>query len=64
MFPTEIGVKCLDRDLPVEHAVVREVHRGHAPLAEEITQLVAVARERAPRVPALCAVLAHDPFPP
>ncbi|MDQ0714768.1 hypothetical protein QFZ55_004220 [Streptomyces luteogriseus] len=64
LFPSEIRVKCLDGDLPVEHAVVREVHRGHAALAEEVTQLIAATGERPPRVLALCAVLAHVPCPP
>ena len=51
-------------DLPVEHGVVGEVHRGHAALAEQIAQLVAAAGHRPPRVPALCAVLAHVLRPP
>jgi hypothetical protein len=59
LLTAELGVQCLDRDLSVEHRVVREMDRGHTALAEQVAQLVAPAGDRTPRVPAVSAVLAH-----
>ncbi len=63
VVPAQLGVHALQRDLPVQHAVVREVDRGHTALAQHplqhvppVAQGVALGRR--------VAVLAHGPLLP
>ncbi|GGN38305.1 hypothetical protein GCM10012285_14080 [Streptomyces kronopolitis] len=59
LLAAQLGVQGLDRDLAVEHAVVGEVHGGHAAGAKKITKLVTSPADRTALELALSAVLAH-----
>ncbi|GAU66608.1 pseudouridine synthase [Streptomyces sp. NBRC 110611] len=59
LLAAELGVQGLDRDVTVEHGVVREVHGRHAARPEKITKLVTSTADRTALELALSAVLAH-----
>ncbi len=67
LLAAQLGVEGLDRDLPVEGGVVRQIYGRHPAFAEQVTQLVTAAGDRTARVATLrtvSAVLAHDLLPP